>query len=73
VLVDLEADVEITDEIVVSKCAWTPFAGRRVRGWPVATLVRGRTVQRNGEILAEPGWGKQAKPSGTTIPEPVAS
>jgi dihydroorotase len=73
VLVDLEADVEITDEMVVSKCAWTPFAGRRVRGSPVATLVRGHTVQRNGEILAEPGWGKQAKPSGPTTPEPVAS
>lgn len=63
VLVDLAAQVEITDDMVLSKCAWTPFAGRRVTGWPVATLVRGRTVQRDGKICVNPGWGRQARPS----------
>lgn len=63
VLVDLAAEVEITEDMVLSKCAWTPFAGQRVKGWPVATLVRGRTVQRDGKILVEPGWGRQARPT----------
>ena len=63
VLVDLAANVEITDDMVLSKCGWTPFAGRRVTGWPVATVVRGRMVQRDGKICVEPGWGKQAKPA----------
>ncbi len=62
VLVDLDAEVEITDEMVLSKCAWTPFNGRRVTGWPTATLVRGRYVYRDGRIVGQPGWGVQVKP-----------
>jgi dihydropyrimidinase len=30
----------------------------RVRGWPMATLVRGRVVMRQGQLLAEKGWGE---------------
>ncbi len=52
-LVDLGARRTIEDAWIASRCAWTPFAGRRVRGWPVATVVRGRLVMREGEILGE--------------------
>ncbi len=63
VLVDLEAEVRITDDVVLSKCGWTPFAGRTVRGWPRKTLVRGKVVYEDGRITVEPGWGAQAKPT----------
>lgn len=36
----------------------TPFEGWPTRGAPVATIVRGRVVMRDGELLAEPGWGR---------------
>jgi dihydroorotase len=61
-LVDLDAEVEITEEMVLSKCGWTPFAGRTVKGWPRTTMVRGRVVHRDGRIVVEPGWGRQARP-----------
>ena len=61
-LVDLDAKVEISDDMVLSKCGWTPFAGRTVKGWPRTTIVRGRVVQKDGKIVAEPGWGRQARP-----------
>ena len=33
-----------------SKCGWTPFAGRKVMGWPVGTVVRGRLAMWEGEL-----------------------
>ena len=31
-----------------------PFAGMRVTGWPVATVVRGQVVMRDDEVLGTP-------------------
>jgi dihydroorotase-like cyclic amidohydrolase len=46
---------------VLSLTGWSPYAGRKVRGKPVRTVVRGRTVFKDGKVLGEKGWGKQAK------------
>ena len=62
-LVDLDAELEIRDDIVLSKIGWTPYAGRRVHGVVETTLVRGRVVYENGSVVGEPGWGRQAKPA----------
>lgn len=62
-VVDLDAELEIRDEIVLSKIGHTPYAGMRVNGVIDTTIVRGRTVYRNGEVVGEPGWGRQARPS----------
>jgi dihydroorotase len=48
-IVDLKAERVIEDAWIGSKCGWTPFAGRRVKGWPVGTLVRGRLAMWEGE------------------------
>ncbi len=53
-LVDLEARREITADWLASKCGWSPFEGTTVTGWPVATVVRGRIVARDGDLLGEP-------------------
>ena len=65
-IVDLESELEIRDEIVLSKIGYTPYAGKRVHGVIDATLVRGRVVYRDGTVVGEPGWGRQATPSPTT-------
>ena len=62
-VVDLDADLEIRDEIVLSKIGWTPYAGRRVRGVIERTLVRGRVVYEDGAVVGQPGWGRQARPT----------
>jgi dihydroorotase len=49
-IVDLKAERIIEDDWIGSKCGWTPFAGRGVRGWPVGTLVRGRLAMWEGEL-----------------------
>ena len=53
-IVDLKAQREITNDWIASKCGWTPFHGKRVTGWPIATVVRGNVVMRDDEVLAEP-------------------
>jgi dihydroorotase len=54
-IVDLEARREITGAWLASKCGWSPFEGARVTGWPVATVIRGRIVMREDELIGEPG------------------
>jgi dihydroorotase len=61
VLVDLKKEYEIKDEDVLSLTGWSPYAGRRFRGKPVRTLVRGRTVYKDGKVVGDRGWGRQAR------------
>jgi dihydroorotase len=61
VAVDLSAETTITDEGVLSKCGWTPYAGRKVKGVPVHTLLRGQFVFENGKVVGKPGYGKVAR------------
>jgi dihydroorotase len=53
-LVDLKARWTIEDDWIASKCGWTPFAGMSVTGRPIATIVRGSGVMRDGALLGKP-------------------
>ena len=54
-LVDLKREHVITDEEQGSRVGWTPFAGWKVKGWPVRTIVRGRSVMIDGQLQGAPG------------------
>ena len=54
VLVDLARRETLTNARIASRCGWTPFDGKEVTGWPVATVLRGRVVMREGEVIGEP-------------------
>ena len=71
-IVDLDAELEITDEIVLSKCGWTPYAGRRVRGVVSTTISRGDVVYTDGQVTGLPGRGRHARPSTRPAPAPAA-
>jgi dihydroorotase (multifunctional complex type) len=58
VLVDPDRSWTVLDRDVISKAGWTPFAGRTLRGRAVRTYLRGRLASAEGEVLAEPGWGR---------------
>jgi dihydroorotase len=59
-LVDLAARRTITNDWIASKSKWTPFDGMACKGWPVATIVRGRVVMRDDVIVAH-GHGAPAR------------
>lgn len=50
-LVDLKARRTITHDQQASRCGWTPFDGFEATGWPMATIVRGRVVMKDGKLL----------------------
>jgi len=54
-LVDLKAERTITNDWSASRCGWTPYDGWEVTGWPMATIVRGRIVMRDGAIITAAG------------------
>jgi dihydroorotase len=53
-LVDMGASRRIENSWIASPCGWTPFDGMPVRGWPVATIIRGQTVMRDDQLLGRP-------------------
>ena len=59
-IVDLKRTETIRNAQVQSRVGWTPYDGRRVTGWPVGTVVRGRRAMWQGEILA-PAHGEPVK------------
>jgi dihydroorotase len=57
-IVDMGLTREIRNSWIASRCGWTPFDGMKTKGWPVAAILRGRTVMRDfaaiGPAAGEP-------------------
>ncbi|MDB5482754.1 MAG: dihydroorotase [Caulobacteraceae bacterium] len=49
-IVDLRARRTIRHDAMATRSGWTPFDGFEAHGWPVATVIRGRIVMRDGEV-----------------------
>jgi dihydroorotase (multifunctional complex type) len=58
VLVNPRVEYELTDEQMLSKCGWTPFAGRKVTGRIEQVFLRGSPAYERGRCLLKPGSGK---------------
>lgn len=50
-VVDLKARRTITHDWMATRAGWTPFDGFEAQGWPMATIVRGKVVMRDDEIV----------------------
>ena len=50
-IVDLKRRARITNQWMESRAGWTPYDGIEVVGWPRGTIIRGRRVMWDGEIL----------------------
>jgi len=59
--VDVEETWEIQASNLVTRCAWTPFEGWKVRGKIRQVVLRGRLAFDNGKILAPPGSGQNLR------------
>jgi dihydroorotase len=53
-VVDLNAKRTIENKWIASRCGWTPYDGFVATGWPVMTIVRGRIVMRDDQVLDAP-------------------
>jgi len=52
-IVDMNKEQTIKDEMIASKCGWTPFNNFNVKGFPVATVVNGKVVMSEGKVKIE--------------------
>jgi len=59
-IVDLKARRTLRHADMATRCGWTPFDGMEVTGWPVMTIVRGRTVMRDDELIG-PAAGRPVR------------
>ncbi|MCC7266560.1 MAG: dihydroorotase [Caulobacteraceae bacterium] len=59
-IVDLKALRTIRHADMASRVGWTPFDGMQAKGWPMATIVRGQVVMRDGEVVA-PSLGQPVR------------
>jgi dihydroorotase-like cyclic amidohydrolase len=53
VIVDLEQERVVRAEDLQGMSDFSPFDGKRLRGWPVATIKGGKIVARDGKIVAK--------------------
>jgi dihydropyrimidinase len=74
---DPEREVTIGTAMLHDNVGYTPYEGRKIKGWPVTVLSRGRVVVDDGKLNAERGSGvfqpcdlsEAAKPLGNATPE----
>jgi dihydroorotase len=59
-IVDLKRRETITNRWVASRSKWTPYDGVSVTGWPVGTVIRGRMVMWQGDLIS-PGQGEAVR------------
>jgi dihydropyrimidinase len=54
---DPKREVTVTHDLLQDGSDYTPYEGLEVVGWPVLTMVRGRTVMRDGTLVGSKGHG----------------
>jgi dihydroorotase len=52
VIVDLDGEMVIENKTTVSKCGWSAFDGKKIKGRPLMTFVNGQMVYREGEFYS---------------------
>jgi dihydropyrimidinase len=67
IMVGADADIAIWDPKVTRVLThsmlrdgadYTPYEGMEITGWPVRTMVRGRTVVNDGKLVGKMGYGQ---------------
>ncbi len=53
-LVDMNAERVIEKSWLASRAGWSPYEGVQCKGWPMATIIRGHVVMRDGQVQGKP-------------------
>ena len=53
-IIDMNKEVTITNDMMANKSGWSPFNSKKVKGWPIMTIVNGNIVMRDGELIGKP-------------------
>jgi dihydroorotase-like cyclic amidohydrolase len=61
-IVDPNAAWTLDASMLKTRWPISPFLGRQFRGRVETTIVRGSVVHQDGEIVAQPGFGRRLLP-----------
>lgn len=61
--VDETQQYEIGEDSLKTKCGWSPFVGKKVKGKVRTVFIRGIKVFESGQVMAKPGSGKVILPA----------
>jgi allantoinase len=62
VIVDMNEEWIVDNARVFYKVGWSPYAGRKMKGKILKTILRGNTIYQNGEMVTKPGTGEFVRP-----------
>lgn len=57
-IVDLDCKQAVTNDLLCSAQDFTPFAGMKITGWPVITMLRGEVLYAGGKIVSRRASGE---------------
>ena len=57
-MIDLKKEKKVTSDLFGGYSDYIVYEGRRLKGWPVKTIVRGELVADNFEVIGKLGYGK---------------
>ena len=52
-IVDMNKTIEIKNENIESKCAWSPFNGFKFKGALTFTIINGKIKMKDGKIIGK--------------------
>lgn len=55
VIIDMELKKKVENKKLFTKCKWSPFNEKILKGWPIITIVNGRVVFDKGMIYTNAG------------------
>ena len=58
-MVDLKMEKKVESGLFGEFSDYTVYEGLSLKGWPKRTIVRGRTVAEDFEVVGDLGWGRQ--------------
>ena len=58
VLVDLDKEAPVPPQPIYSNADYSLISGRKIKGWPIMTMLRGNVVAQDGKVITETGEGR---------------
>ena len=57
-IIDLDSEKEVDPSNLGSFSDYSLYEGKTLKGWPVRTMVRGKTIMKDGKIVGDKGYGR---------------
>ncbi|MFH2021442.1 MAG: dihydroorotase family protein [archaeon] len=52
-IIDMNIEKTMNDDLLYTKCRWSPYSGMMIKGWPIMTIVNGNIVYVNNKTYSD--------------------